>query len=95
MGLKEISTMALSSLGAAVHGTVLAAAPRMMNEPSGGRRVTRALREVAVQPVADSPTDNAAGEEVDGSLQPALLPRAQITSGPGAGRRLSGAMSPR
>jgi hypothetical protein len=51
----------------------------MINEPFGGRRMTRGFtqgseRQVAVQAVADGPADDAAGKEVDchGQVEPSF-----------------------
>jgi len=73
-----------AQLGLVVHGTILAAAVRMMNAPLERASHDEDLSQngecqIAVQPVADSPADDAAGEEVDehGQIQPSL-PRPDV-----------------
>lgn len=66
------------------HGTILAAAVRMMNEsfgrtPHDEGLAQRRQRQIAVQAVADSPTDDAAGEEIDDHRQvEPSLPRPDV-----------------
>lgn len=63
-----------AQFGLVVHRAVLAAAVRMMNEPFGRTShndgpAQGCEREVAVQPVADRPADDTAGEQIDDHRQ--------------------------